>query len=761
MKSQLLLAASVAMVLTACGSSNNNSAQAPAETKTTIKVENPRNLSLAHGTVITKDDQTLFDADVNCKSDGCFIYLPMEVKQPVTVRYVGEDGRMIGAFQYPSALPTFSTIRLTKLSTGMYLINRLSSQNMAKDGLDWQDLIVRLNTFFSNYESPDGTPDPYEEVGMFYEQQMKNPAMTETQFLANLRLRLLNWDVASASELPVTTKLSARTPVEHLVAWFDGLRTGTLSLINHANAQQAGGCSAELQTFLGQTQNVGSMLPYIGGVIQGVTQIFQDGCGTSSEGFASVLAKLDTLQASIDMLGNNVGALTSFLTSASANAQTVQFENLLTRSNTVASEYQQFLQANGTTSLVQYFQAKGGWNNGIAAGGLLLKSVLYAPYKTSADQQMLQAIADVTGNANFRTYLDALKSKCANLPNSSSENFITVRGNCNALIASNTAFLLGAQTSMLPIFQDIYAVLDQYKDVVQPTQAIVANDFPLPPGVSSYATAVADIKKIFNAQQTKMVGDYKSVIGGTGFFNIYDGLNTTLMAKMVARDCMQAGASVSAYPAITGWFAPNTNINDNYIVTQCKNSYNNYQVNANSRAKARYHYNSQGISDANDPANVLGVLVPSGLVVGEYREYDNAIKTDTYGSPYYSYNYSANMPWVVAYNNENRRDQNVVKHSNGNGGPGAFYADPNMNIYRVQTPQWGSGSNFNWVSIVDKDGYTYAMYLMFDYAQQVDYSAWMACVTYDCGLTSDSSALKFKNGGPEVQMVTLYNQYMK
>lgn len=756
MHSRLLLAALTSLALTACGGSSD-STQAPANTKTTIKVENPKNLAFAHGTVITKDDQTLFDADVGCSSDGCVLHLPMVVNQPVTVRYVGEDGRMIGAFQFPSSLPSYSTIRLTKLSTGMYLVNRLSSQYMLKDGLTSQDLILRLQTFFSNYQSPDGSPDPYEEVGMFYEQQLKDPQMTETQFLANLRLRLLNWDVADKSELPTNAMLAAMMPVEQLVSWFNSLLNGTTPLINNAHAQQASGCSAELQTFLGQTQNVGGMFPYIGGVISGVTQIFQDGCGTSSEAFASILSKLDTLQTSLDTIGTNLGALTSFLTSASANAQTVEFESLRTRANTVASQYQQFLTNNGATSLVQYFKSKGGWNNGMATGGLVIKDILYAPFKSSADKQMLQVIADTTRNANFNTYLDALKSRCSKLPNSSTENFVAVRENCNAIIASNTAFLLGAQAGLLPIFQDIYAVLDQYKDVIQPSQALVANDFPLPPGVTSYANAIADIKKIFNAQQTQMVTDYKSVIGGNGFFNIYDGLNTNLMATMVARDCMQAGATQNTYPAITGWFAPNTNVNDNYIVTQCKNSYTNFQVNANSRSMARYYYNSQGISDANDPANVLGVLVPSGLVVGEYREYDNSVKTDTYSSA--GRTYSGRMPWLIAYNNENKRDQTIVKYSNGNGGPASFYRN-STGSYSVNMPDWGSATNFTWTSIVDKDGYTYAVYLMFKYNQQVNYNAWMACVTYDCQLTADGNAIKFKNG-PEVQMITQFDQYLK
>jgi hypothetical protein len=754
-----MLLALASLFLTACGGTSNN-AQAPADTKTTIKVENPRNLSVAHGTVITKDDQVLFDADVNCQSDGCYLYLPAEINQGVTVRYVGSDGRMIGAFQFPSALPSYSSIRLTKLSTGLYLVDRLLTEKMSKDGLNWQELITRLQTFFTNYQSPDGTPDPFEEVGMFYAQQMKSPELTEEKFLDELRLRLLNWDVASANELPTTTQLTARSPFEQLFAWFDSMRSGTVSLINIAHAQQAGGCSAELQTFLGQTQNVGGMFPYIGGVVQGVMQIFQDGCGTSSEAFASVLAKLDTLQASIDMLGNNVGALTSFLTSAAANTQTVQFENLRNRSNEVASNYQQFLKRNKATSLLEYFEKQGGWNQGIAAGGANIKEILYAPSKPSGDRQMLQVIADVTGNANFSTYLDALKSRCSSLPNSSTENFITVRGNCNAIIASNSAFLLGAQTGLLPIFKDIYAVLNKYQDVVQPSQAIVANDFPLPPGVSSYASAVEDIKKLFNKQQTKMVADYRTVLGNEGFFNIYDGLNTTLMAKMVERDCAQAGdAGVSKYPAITGWFAPNTNVNDNYIVSECKNSYYNYKVNANSRSKARYYYNSQGRSDANDPANVLGVLVPSGLVIGAWREYDNSVKTDTYKDS--GYKYWGNMPWVVAYNNESRRDQTVVKFSKGNGGSAAFYSPRDDQSYKVRMEDWGqSATNFTWVSFIDKDGFSYAVYLMFEYSRNYRYTAWMACVSYDCQLTGDSQALKFKNG-PEVEMVSSLGQYIK
>jgi len=255
-----------------------------------------------------------------------------------------------------------------------------------------------------------------------------------------------------------------------------------------------------------------------------------------------------------------------------------------------------------------------------------------------------------------------------------------------------------------------------------------------------------------------MVADYKSVVGGEGFFNVYDGLNTALLAKIIEQDCMQAGSETIKYPAITGWFAPNSNVNDNYIVTECKNSFLNFKVNANSRSKARYYYNSQGLSDANDPANVLGVLVPSGLVRGAWREYDNNVKTDTYKSV--GRTYSAQMPWVVAYNNENRRDQTVVKFSKGNGGPAAFFSYIDDEWYSVKLPDWDSATNFTWVSFIDKYGFSYVTYLMFELNKNVNYNAWMACVTYDCGLANNNKALKFKNG-PEVEMISQLDQYIR
>ena len=145
-------------------------------------------------------------------------------------------------------------------------------------------------------------------------------------------------------------------------------------------------------------------------------------------------------------------------------------------------------------------------------------------------------------------------------------------------------------------------------------------------------------------------------------------------------------------------------------------------------------------------------------MTGAWREYDNSVKTDTFSSV--GRTYAANMPWVVAYNNENRRDQTVVKFSNGNGGSAAFYGN-GSNFYSINMPAGGqSATNFTWVSFIDKDGFSYAIYLMFEYNKNVNYNAWMACVTYDCELASNSKALKFKNG-PEVEMISSLNQYIK
>lgn len=759
-KHHVFIAALSTLVLASCGGGSSSGTTAPSGTLTTIKVENPQNLNLVSAVVKTKDDQIIFNSDLSCDTNSCSIFLPIEVNQPVAIRYLNSQKNLVGAFMFPSGLPAYKSIQLTKLSLGLYLVNRLSVDFMSKDNISWQNLDSRLKTLFTNYSSPDGTPDPYEEVGIYYDLKVKASGMTEDQFLADLRARLLKWDVALASEF----SLASQSPFNSLMAWFEGLHIGKRPFIGVAYAQAAGGCSSDVSTFLGLTQNIGGMFPYVGGVISGVTQIFQDACSTTGSSLQSILAKLDTLQTSVDMLGQNIGALTSFLTSDAANEQTTQFENLRIRANTVASQYQLFLKNNGATSLVQYFQAKGGWDNGLAAGGITLKDILYTPYKTSADTQMLQVIASVTGNSNFKTYLAALKSKCFALPNSSAENFVVVRSSCNAIIASNTAFLMGTQSSMMPIFQDIYAVLDLYKDVVQSNQAKVSNDFPLPLGVSSYANAVADIKAIFAKQQTKMVADYNSITGGVGFYNIYDGLNKDLMARMVTRDCMQAGTTENAYPAITGWYAPNTNKDDNYIVTDCKNSYSNYQVNANSRAKARYYYNNQGDSDANDPANVLGVLVPSGIVRGEWREYrvNNAsVKTSAIDNSGTQFDVQA--PFIVAYNNEQPRSSYVVKYGNGNGGNASFRVDALRGLkdwYSVTNPNYGGAVNFTWVSYQDKNQFTYVTHLMVEYFQGVKNQVTMACASYDCSVNTTYQTLQYKNG-PEVRLNAELGAYLK
>lgn len=296
------------------------------------------------------------------------------------------------------------------------------------------------------------------------------------------------------------------------------------------------------------------------------------------------------------MVNRNVSVLSSFLADAGANQKTTEFEKLAKTIEDLNKQYKRFLSDNQVKSLQEYFVKKGGWNGALSAGGGGLDNLLGAAYKNRNSNNLFPSILDTTNNADFLTYLRALQTRCAGQTRSSTENFVVVRQQCNNIILANSGRLIAAQGLLLPIVKDVYAVLNTYKEEAQKT-------YLLPSEIQSYATAYSDIRSAFNNQQAKMINNHKSIIGGIGFFNAFDGLDSQLVSSLVTRQCSQSGKDRTNSPAITGWFAPSTQSSDSYIVTNCQIG------NKSQRITARYFYNDQGSINANDVANVLGVPV--------------------------------------------------------------------------------------------------------------------------------------------------------
>ncbi len=601
---------SILIALTGCGGSSSSSYDANSQTN--VAFANSSKFNYAQVSIVNSaGNEILSIDDINCPSGStsCYVNLNMALNAGDSLLFKNANGVMVSAITAAESSSGYTALSPSAMSTGFYLVNRLSSELLAESEIDWDEFNQRTLTFFSNYDSPDGSADPYEEVGDYYASQITKAAASERAFLDTFKARLLEWDVAQSSELPGTQTAAAKffTKFKPLFA------NNSFTLISHAHAQEAP-CNQVLTKFLSFAGAVGKVIPVVGEGIAGAGKLGESYCKRPSADTKLIVSQLNQLQNSVDQVSRTIASLSKFTFDAAVNTKTTEFQLLAADAKEFNKAYSEFLINNKSTSLEQFFVNAGGWQAGLTKGDVALRKILNWPY-TASGTGLYTRIIQSTTLSNFETYRAALSSRCSQLNVSSSDNFIITRQRCNNAILANSGMLVAAQSISLPIFKDIYATLNKY-------QAEARNTYLYPSDFASYASAYSDANAKFTAQQVAMIDAYAATTGtasstedGRGFFDAFAGLNTTLVGSLAGRQCNQSeepGRRNS--PAIVGWFAPDSTADgkNNFIETTCK------IPSMSQRISARYYYNNNndGVNGPRlyDVKNILGVPVAAAYV---------------------------------------------------------------------------------------------------------------------------------------------------
>jgi hypothetical protein len=596
---------SILLALTGCGGSSSSSYNATSQTN--VALANTSKFDYAQVSIVNSEgNETFFVDNINCLSGAtsCYVNLDTAINAGDTLLFKNASGVMVAAITAAESSSGYTALSPSAMSTGFYLVSRLSSELSTESEIDWDEFNQRTLTFFSSYDSPDGSADPYEEVGDYYASRITKAAASERAFLDAFKIRLLNWDVAASNELPGYQTAAAKffSKLKPLYA------NNSFTLISQAHAQEAP-CSPVLSKFLSIAGAVGKVVPVVGEAISGAGKLGESYCKGPSADTKLIVSQLNDLKNSVRVVSRTIAILSKFIFEEAVNTKTTEFQKLAEDAENFDKAYNEFLGNNKVASLEQFFEKEGSWQAGLTKGDVALRTILNWPY-TASGAGLYTRITQSTTLANFDSYLAALSSRCSQLTVSSDDNFLITRQRCNNAILANSGMLVAAQSISLPIFKDIYATLYKY-------QAQAANTYLLPSDFTSYASAYNDAVASFKAQQVDMISNYArttgttaSSDGGRGFFDAFAGLNTTLMSNLVARQCNQSdepGASGErrSFPAIVGWYAPgSTDGNQSFIETKCK------VPTLNERIYARYFYNDQGAgATPSNVGNVLGVPI--------------------------------------------------------------------------------------------------------------------------------------------------------
>ena len=719
------------------------------ETPVAVSVVNKSDIAYASAVVVDPNDNQIYETKMSCSdlSGPCSIAIP-DVDHPATMVFKDSRGRMVGALSFSRGIPSEADIYPSSLSTGMYLAFKLTKA-LKEEGVDRSEFYLRLATFFQNYASADGSLDQYEELGDYYRIQLKKTKLSETEILAQLKQRLMDWEVAEASEMQAP-QLASGWWRQIYASVRRSISSGNVELVRTAHA--SGGCSDGVLGFLAVISGVASAVagafPVAGGGVVGATGIVQHFCGSADGTMAEILSRLETLQNSVNEVSQQVGRMAWLLSESGINPQLAAFDQIVQDARGLRENHKRFLSNNKVKSLAEFFEKSGGWNAGLALGGRELRDLLEAPNppSTATRSPSLARFRDLILSPNVNTYWAALNDRCAPQLNSNDgRNLVEVRADCNSRLLANLGYLFAAHGTVLPVFKEVYEVLDRYANVVQVNGARVLNDFPLPSGVPSFAEAYTTIQGQFRTHQDTLVTEMRNRVGGNGFYDLHAGLNADLRNNITRLNCALPGAAPrNSLPSISGIWVGNSDSNQWYIETDCRVG------NENRRIKARYRFRDQGSGvNVNEVANILGVLVASRYNAGNgWWMYNNTSSSYTFARK--ASGYSVESSPIVAFNSQQQRNgQAVVSQGEGGsqaeakgwlrGSPSNPWAEENNNTWNY---------NYNWVVFKGSDNFHYAMYLVLGGRNGWGYSY---CMTADCSV-EDSFNLRFRNGSNSVRV---------
>lgn len=763
------LALSLAMLLTACSGGSSSSSTAPANTQATLNISNKTDVDF---TEISIEDgftgKVLYSGSFACASQqtGCVLfYTGPEFSGPVVMTFNDRHGHIAAAYDTPLAPGNYLPAEVSLWSTGAYIFDALARRNSNIAKLSQGEIESRLDLFTRNYSNPSavGHDDNYIDLAMYYVHKIQIGPLSMSDFLDGLAQRLINYEVADASEFSIVINRTASITrgINGALSPILG-RLKSLELVSAAYAQSTD-CNGSTVAFLTASGSiaggVANAYPVAGTIASTVSALFMNSCTNIVTELNTIISQLANLQNSLDNLQNRMGMLTNFVATSQMSTNIQGFSDTITNLTQLSKNYQLILTNNKVKSLGDYVKLRGG------KGADALAITLQKDGNGSRFEDLLSRIGS-TIDQNYLLQLDRLTSQIDTLigaldllckdPGPGSA-IVKQRVQCNLVVTTTTGQLIAAQTMAYKLASETYDLLEAY-----PTEATrFGYDISM-----TAAQQKTELLKKHQSQLNNLIAKYRNAIqnndGSSGYYNAFNGLSTTMLSDMTAYNCKYDSGSA----AISEWFKTG---GDEYIETLCKDN--------QTPIKARYYLKiGDKAANSNSIANVLGVLVDATSVKGPYPGTGMETATPT------------------SYNNWGLYDKVVLKMSiNPVAGTFSVSSNPKLRVgntlissgladetinrgdyYKIgqqpyqsnlfassgltllQSVAGGTGRAFSWLRYTDNAGYSYA----FAMNQEIE------CLTSDCTTTPYYEAvsyprrigiLNFKNG-PQKLGFAMYNE---
>ena len=599
-----------AALLSGCGGSGD-SASPPPNTKVIFSVSNNTQTDFSAVQIHNGlGGDVVFEGALDCAVNqrNCMVYYTgPEFLTTAVLAFKNTQGKTIAYYDTASAPGNYVPAKVTRWSTGVYLAEALDHFSSEIKAMSPTDFGFRWETFSQNYPVSASSNDSYEQLAAYYESQQLLDAPSVPVFSAALAQRLINMEVADASQFEV-----------------ENLPTMTSILLGSGS----GGCPPGIGSLISiASQMLGEA--YFSKIYKPISKeigkVGADACKSdgSSAKLDQIINALNNLQNAVDNLQNDLGKLTNFIATAQMDTNVQSFEDVTTDLLQLSKNYEVIRSNEKVASLKEYVAKRGGTGKDALRITLEKDGVgsvfenLISRISSTSNQNYLLQIAGLTGN-KFNTLIRALDMLC-NTP--STGDLIQLRAQCNIVIGTTLSRMVSMQAMAQILAGETYDLFEAY-----PSEA-TRFGYDLGKTAAEHKAALANK---FYDQAEAMANAYKSGVvntdGSKGYYNLFNGLSATLLNSMRPEDCYDTVADV---PKITAWIKEAAN---EYLITNCLNTnplaqwYN--LGTGRFPVQARYYIKVNGsiVTGSDESANILGVLVPRRLTVKDhYRTNQDAL----------------------------------------------------------------------------------------------------------------------------------------
>jgi hypothetical protein len=247
-----------------------------------------------------------------------FSYDGPRIATATDVTFVDTRGAMVGAYRLAGPPGAYSSLVVTRRSTGDYLIVQLmrTSPELAEMGQAQRE--ARARHFVKDISTPDSVHDYPDLMGAHYAHAIAKDGAAVQPFLERLAARLLVFDTAAVEEF--------RMPASA------GGGFAAMALVERAAGAGDASCSSTVGNLLtvsgAAAFGVQGAFPVAGTVISAAVSLLQLSCDDTSSRLDAIDSKLDALQASLDGLADSLGELRIFTAQTAINVGEDAFQSL-------------------------------------------------------------------------------------------------------------------------------------------------------------------------------------------------------------------------------------------------------------------------------------------------------------------------------------------------------------------------------------------------------------------------------------------------